>query len=594
MLTKSIDSGSTGSKQMDAFEDNNPFGLSDEAMPRPRLNESLQTSTMDSSGAQTTVPQSVVITDATKVRENGTRAHISYTIRVEPQLTVRRRYSDFESLYKLLRKLFPCLVVPPIPEKHSIRAYAVNPTHAQEDIRVIQLRKRSLGEFLNRCLLTPQICDCWALKKFLDPNVNWKEVLETEEVLKLPRSPLLGPPRDVRPETITKFHAMLPVPPASTSIRGDKRVDKKVDKKTDQDSTHSASSPSSAQVPESASPSTEVNGFSKYEQDAEEYEDAFGGGLEKRAQHVNKLYTTLFTEYAELGGQLNSFSLDSHGQFDKLAPAVEKVGQAMDQGYVLTSLLADKLGTVFNEPLVEYVRMAVTARQVLQYRRQREVQVAIVKDHLAALKKKLDQLQETESEVTRVNSMLNMDERMAAAERLVNTNGSAGSVPESVPDSVPDSVSESVHESVPESVPDQGSVGSRPGSPNASTIESLNDDNSVDIQMYDTPKSRFRIPGFSHINQAISGLMDADPQTTRRNSITRTREQIDMFKEVLRIAEQDAEVANSEVEVEIERYKHARKDDIRALVKEFIRCHVEWAEKNLESWIEAKQAIESS
>lgn len=569
MQTKRIDTGS-GSKQMDAFEDNNPFGLSDEAMPRPRANSASQTMNSDSKETQTTVPQSIVITDATKVRENGTRAHISYTIRVEPQITVRRRYSDFESLYKLLRKLFPCLVVPPIPEKHSIRAYAVNPTHAQEDIRVIQLRKRSLSEFVNRCLSTPQICDCWAIKKFLDPNVNWKEVLETEEVQKLPRSPLLGPPKDVRPETITKFHALLPLPPVSTAIREDKKNEQQ-----DSGSLGASSSPvpsvpvSQPSLPATAaaSPANEVNGFSKYEQDAEEYEDAFGGGLEKRAQHVNKLYTTLFTEYAELGGQLNSFSLDSHGQFDKLAPAVEKVGQAMDQGYVLTSLLADKLGTVFNEPLVEYVRMAVTARQVLQYRRQREVQVAIVKDHLAALKKKLDQLQETESEVSRVNSMLNMDERIAAAERLVGENGSSA----------------------------DDSIQSAPTSSNASATEPLNTAHSADAtKVYDTPRSRFRIPGFSHINHAISGLMDADPQTTRRNSITRTKEQIDMYKEVLRIAEQDAEVANSEVEVEIERYKHARKDDIRALVKEFIKCHIEWAEKNLESWIEAKQAIESS
>jgi sorting nexin-4 len=37
---------------------------------------------------------------------------------------VRRRYSEFDSLRKLLKRTYPHVVVPPIPEKHSIGALA--------------------------------------------------------------------------------------------------------------------------------------------------------------------------------------------------------------------------------------------------------------------------------------------------------------------------------------------------------------------------------------------------------------------------------------------------------------------------------------
>lgn len=528
---------------MDIFEDNNPLGTSDEATPRPRA------------GATPTAAasQPVVITEATKVREGGSRGHITYTVKVAPRQSVRRRYSEFESLQKLLRKLYPCLVVPPIPEKHSFKAYAVSPTRAQEDIRTIQLRKRSLAEFLSRCLATPQICDSWALAKFLDPNVSWKEVLETDEVQNLPRSPLLGPPTDVSADTVSKLHAYLPLPPGSVHLR-------KKDKE--------------------AGPSDEDE-FVQCERDAEEYESAIGSGLEKRARRVTKHYTSLFAEYAELGGQLNSFSLDSHGQFDKLAPAVEKVGQAMDQGYVLTSTLADKLGIVFNEPLAESVQMAVTARQVLQYRRQREAQVVFVKDVLRRLRYKLERMREAELEVGKMNAELHIDERIAAVQRARQV-AQGGSEVDSVGQTESDEPSDT----------DDDARGFRAGTlPDSEVHPTV----SADARSLHSVKSRgFKLPGLSHLNSALSGLMDADPQTTRRNNITRTQENIEQYEEVLKIAERDAAVANTEVDAEIKRYKTARQEDVRELVRAFIKCHVEWAEKNLESWLDAKQAIESS
>ena len=86
---------------------------------------------------------------------------------------MRRRYSEFASLRQTLVALHPTLIVPPIPEKHSITDYAAKPTKAKEDVGIIELRQRMLATFLNRCRRMPQVRDDGVWWRFLDPNASW-------------------------------------------------------------------------------------------------------------------------------------------------------------------------------------------------------------------------------------------------------------------------------------------------------------------------------------------------------------------------------------------------------------------------------------
>lgn len=61
----------------------------------------------------------------------GGGGFITYTIRTG-DVEVRRRYSEFASLRSTLLKLHPTLIIPPIPEKHSIADYAAKPTKARK------------------------------------------------------------------------------------------------------------------------------------------------------------------------------------------------------------------------------------------------------------------------------------------------------------------------------------------------------------------------------------------------------------------------------------------------------------------------------
>lgn len=92
---------------------------------------------------------------------------------ISQDLEVRRRYSEFHSLRATLVNLHPTLIIPPIPEKHSMADYAAKPTKAKEDVGIIDLRKRMLTMFLNRCRKMRDVREDGVWWRFLDPNASW-------------------------------------------------------------------------------------------------------------------------------------------------------------------------------------------------------------------------------------------------------------------------------------------------------------------------------------------------------------------------------------------------------------------------------------
>jgi hypothetical protein len=51
--------------------------------------------------------------------------------------------------------------------------YAANPTNAKQDQQIIDLRKRMLAVFLNRCRRMDAIRTDGVWWRFLDPNASW-------------------------------------------------------------------------------------------------------------------------------------------------------------------------------------------------------------------------------------------------------------------------------------------------------------------------------------------------------------------------------------------------------------------------------------
>lgn len=51
--------------------------------------------------------------------------------------------------------------------------YAAKPRKAKEDTSIIDLRKRMLGVFLNRCRKMKEVVEDGVWWRFLDPNSSW-------------------------------------------------------------------------------------------------------------------------------------------------------------------------------------------------------------------------------------------------------------------------------------------------------------------------------------------------------------------------------------------------------------------------------------
>uniref|UniRef100_A0A060T341 ARAD1A06512p n=1 Tax=Blastobotrys adeninivorans TaxID=409370 RepID=A0A060T341_BLAAD len=537
------------------FEDNNPFEGSESndghmpefdhlsvASPKPSDGESDRRDSAESGTARVSKTYSskveqildehpeieIVIVDASKSHEGNSRGFIAYTIKIQ-DLTVRRRYSEFESLRATLSKLFPTLVIPPIPEKHTMSDYAAAPTKAKEDATIIEHRQRMLAVFLNRCKAMDEIRSCAVFQRFLDSNSSWQEVLNSPPVSQLPKNVLKAPP--IHPETASLAHSYLPVPSSSTRLK-------------------------------SNSPQ-----FDEIEQNAKEYEAIIANGLEKVNRRIIKRYSDKAADFSELGARFNAFSLEEHGS---LASAIERVGQAIDNTYITTEALVAALGASFSEPLGESAQFASAVRSVLKYRRQKAIQQELTADTLVHKKANLETLERQELEAQRINQYLNHHQPEA---------------PESPSAAAAAAAAAAEDQSPPRTSTDSSTGLASESSPSGASGPALSPPTS--------PRKRgFKIPGMSKLNHAIHGLMDVDPEATRRSNIGKTKEQIAQLEEALKVARADTQTASESVQTDLERFQKTKEQDLRRIMRAYVKCHVEWARKNLESWQEAKAELD--
>lgn len=313
--------------------------------------------------------QLVEIVDAGKSKEGQSRGYIVYTIRYNGQL-VRRRYSEFESLRNALVRLFPTVIVPPIPLKHKITTLATAPLLAKghEDTAMIEHRQRMLAVFLRRCLNMDRIRDCQVLQNFLDPMFPWDSVLHSPPLSLVPKNPLQADPMD--PANTSAAHSYLPVPSTSVFMG-----------KESEDDRH----------------------FQLVEGDIKNYESFMANELHKTNKAILKELQGLTGDLVELGGEFNSFSLQENGG---LASSLEALGAAFDSLYLSNENLTKRLNYDVVEPMGESIQYSAAVRDVLKFRFQKSLQVDITTRLLKYQHNKLGLLEKSEMESQKIEHAL--------------------------------------------------------------------------------------------------------------------------------------------------------------------------------------------
>ncbi|KAJ7089668.1 hypothetical protein B0H15DRAFT_265598 [Mycena belliarum] len=455
----------------------------------------------------------IQITDAQKTSVNATSPYIVYVIQTGTA-EARHRYSEFESLRLNLVKLYPTLIIPPIPSKQTLGDYAVKQAKAKEDAGLISRRKRMLQTFLNRVARHPILSNDHVFHRFLDGEVSWSEVLNSPPLSLLPKNILKAPSHNPTDQNASPAYSALPNPSAAHPLRHpDQR-------------------------------------FLDSEAFTNKFANHVGGPMEKVTRRTLKRWSDQAQDHADLGAALNGFSLHESGN---LSGAVEKTGQAVDATYVSTTKLLQELEQNWAEPLHEYSQFAAIIKKLLAYRHQKNVQYEMTQDALESKREQLEELEKSEREARRLE--------LALGRGRANSEPSAASPTDSSAEEPQRQDSQSTY------------LPPHPG-PNP---------------------SRRRAPGMGLLNAlsyTLHGMMDVDPETARRNGITKTRESISQLEDALHLSAQDLKYSSSTIQADLDRFQRQKVADLREMAISMARSHRDWCKKNLEAWEEAKKEIE--
>ncbi|CAK7217635.1 Sorting nexin, cytoplasm-to-vacuole targeting pathway/endosomal sorting [Sporothrix curviconia] len=512
----------------------------------------------------------IYITDAGKSVENSGR-YIVYTIRTG-DLEVRRRYSEFATLRDALTRLHPTLIIPPIPEKHTMADYAANPTNAKQDQQIIDLRKRMLAVFLNRCRRMEQIRTDGVWWRFLDPNASWNEVLHSHPVASIPKNILKAPPLNTA--NPTPAHNYLPVPATSAKLK----VSAGTPHLPSIDGSVARFPPESSQLSEQ-----ELDPyFASFEASIKELEQLLMGPMEKVNRRTLSHLSALASDQCELGARYNAFALSETAP--TLGPAIERIGQAVDSSYIATEELSSSLGASFAEPMRENAQFAGVVRSVLRYRILKRVQQEMTNDDLSKKRALLDQLERSEAEARRIDQYLSGSQQIQPPRRSTSSRDAAGAHGQHRRDGSQEDTA-SIDSDFPPTHGDYSSVPSAKNGPPERTPanpghKKAASGNSITNKI------------FGPIRHAVQGVVDVDPERTRRDTITKTRESIAQLEQAQVASAQDVKDASANVLRDLKRFQKEKEDDLKRYMIAYAKSQIEWAKKNRETWEEARLEVD--
>lgn len=290
--------------------------------------------------------------------------------------------------------------------------------------------------------------------------------------------------------------------------------------------------------------------FIQFEASIKELETLLTGPIEKVNRRTLQHLSSLSSDLAELGARFNGFSLSE--QSLSLAAAIERVGQAADTSYLATEELSSSLGASFAEPMRESAQFAGVVRSVLRYRVLKRVQQEMTNDELVKKRSLLESLERSESEAKRIDQYLSSSGTANSPRR---SNSSARDPPLSRRENNQEDTA-SIDSDFP---PTHGDGGSPPsatqGIPPA--VE--------DSQAHRKSSSGNFITNkiFGRISHAVHGVVDVDPERTRRDLMGKTRESIGQLEQAQQASEQDVKNASAGILKDLKRFQSEKEDDLR-------------------------------
>lgn len=526
---------------------------------------------------------SIQISEAGKSNEgmaNSLKKYIVYTIKLinsdnsKEEIQTRRRYSDFESLRDVLTKVFPLLIIPPIPPKNyftlnvlnglvganssstgsngngtsapenshnglSGATYSyINSNHLNKN-RLIEHRKRLLSNFLNNCLNIPQIRNLEFFAKFLDPSANWSDEIMLINS-QLPKSVYqLNPENGLRTDPL---YSDFPLPVSANPLgipflKNAKKITKTTNKLLGTGAT--------AESPTTEEEAGQPNGTGN----SEVQQVVRTSHLDDINKKIMDNFIGLSSDYVELGIVLNTFSLlwadwqkikiGKNPEPDSIKPAVifDKIGVAYDKSFITINALIGELETKFSEPLGEAVQYSAILQSVKKFQDKKLKQKDLLDAEVKEKKKELAELRKAELEATKMENAMNSQVLRTTADGEVN----------------------------PPST--QKGAAKKRLFPNMNSIK--------------------------RITKYMSDIMDQNPDLTRKQRVTQLQTKITTLEQCQNIMLEDISYITDELDKNFTLFHQQEFKSIYQILLSYNGIMISWAKKNIEIWEEIKEEIET-
>lgn len=291
--------------------------------------------------------------------------------------------------------------------------------------------------------------------------------------------------------------------------------------------------------------------FINFEAATKELELLLTGPIEKVNRRTLTHLSSVAADLAELGARFNGFSLSEPSH--SLAAAIERIGQAVDSSYIATEELSASLGASFAEPMRESSQFAGVVRSVLRYRVLKRVQQEMTNDELIKKRALLESLERSESEAKRI-------------EQYLSNSGTAN-----LPRRSTSSAREPLFARRENNQEDTASIdsdfppthGDAPSTPSAAQGAPQSDDSSSPAHRKSSSGNFITNKIFGRISHAVQGVVDVDPERTRRDLIGKTRESIGQLEQAQAVSEQDVRDASAGILKDMKRFQTEKEDDLR-------------------------------
>lgn len=429
------------------------------------------------------------------------------------------------------------------------------------------------------------------------------EVITSPPITNLPKHHLRAPP--LSPAEPTQAHQYLPIPSASAKLK-----------------LGSPPSTPHGRLPGNFGRFPPLNHnlheaeldpyFNAYEASTRAYEALLTGSIERVNRRILKRLQELFLDFNELGARYNAWSLSEES--GDLSSAIERVGQAVDSSYIATGELARALDSSFAEPLRESAQFAGVVQKVLRYRVLKRIQEEMTRDLLAQKRQLLDSLEKSEMEARRIEQYLHGTQtkpadsgRDADIESIDSADFPAPRSEAAVSPTSPSLSSSSsalppATSSTPSSSQQQQQQrrkSTATGRPTAATSSPVTHKKSSSFSAAIAPiattssssTTNFFARGFGKLGYAIHGVVDVDPERTRRDNIGKTRELLVQLEGAEKAVEKDVEEAGRAVLKDLRRFQAEKVKDLKHIMREYAKCQIEWARRSQLVWEEAEREV---